>query len=1018
MAVVLAIGVALSTVIAGTASAHDERVVTEPERTGYPDYRDTGPSVVVCKANSADLIRALPAPVRERNLGLLERCRFNHIQQAVNWVEHEGETGTRIQVLPGVYREEPSRQARAERHGAPLDRPDLAETCARIAEDTDHGDEALTYEEQLTCPHLENLVAVLGDSSPEDDSVGCDSRLCDLQIEGTGTRPYDVVVDGEFDTFLNGLRADRTSGLYLSNFATQHFEFNGIYLIETSGATVDRVEGSFNHEYGFLSFVSFVRYQNCGGQANGDSAIYPGASPNVLAGSGLISRQEQPEFSTEVRNCRSHHNALGYSGTTGNSVHAYRNEFDHNSTGLATDSLFPDHPGTPQNHALWEENLFHSNNVNYVARHAQQGRCTGPLDERDYEDGAVCPAVPLPVGTGLFIAGGNFNWVDGNDFYDNWRQGTYQLWVPAELREQEPVPDAHLRDVCGPDGDQPCPPQETSHWNTYSGNRMAGNVAQGTTQPNGADFGWDLEGQGNCWARSGDRANTSAAGEVTYSGIDTTIVQEDLPAFPGCREREATYSPVSTNALEAGCIEYDPSDNPDPAGCDWFDPLPAPDGRQPAAPTLERLAQGGPVGDSVLASQEGYPTGAPTVVLAAAEEPAEALAAAPLAHARGGPVLLTSGDRLDAGTAEEIERLGATSAVLVGDRESLSPRLAADLRRMGFGGDDIQRLGGSGPAGTAAEIASSMTATDAFVVARDDWRDAGTVGSVAALLERPILLSGRDSLPGPTGDVLARGDIEAVDVVGGSGAVSDGVVDDLSTRLDDVERIGGSDRYEISLNVARFALQAGADPTELWLAGGDDAATGAAGSAAAVDEGVMLLAGDGIGGTPTETWLNGTPNHPEGGATVADILEQVRILGDTSQVGSGVTRDLEDHYGASPGDARGDRSSGAPLWHARMHGEATGSAEVQRAVTGATTLRLRASGLDPGETYTATVQRRSCDADSRPLTFDGGEELGAEVTADAHGVAIADRTVYSSAEAPGSVALRHGGSRVACADLG
>ena len=58
------------------------------------------------------------------------------------------------------------------------------------------------------------------------------------------------------------------------------------------------------------------------------------------------------------------------------------------------------------------------------------------MEERGYIDGTVCPVIPTPVGTGVLIAGGNFNSTDHNWIYDNWRYGTMQFWVPAPLRDE------------------------------------------------------------------------------------------------------------------------------------------------------------------------------------------------------------------------------------------------------------------------------------------------------------------------------------------------------------------------------------------------------------------------------------------------------------------------------------------------------------------------------------------------------------------------------------------------------
>ncbi len=73
-------------------------------------------------------------------------------------------------------------------------------------------------------------------------------------------------------------------------------------------------------------------------------------------------------------NCHSHDNLLGYSGTAGNSVWAHDNVFTENTVGVATDSAFPNHPGLPQNHALFERNVIGDNNLDYY-RHVRDGTC-------------------------------------------------------------------------------------------------------------------------------------------------------------------------------------------------------------------------------------------------------------------------------------------------------------------------------------------------------------------------------------------------------------------------------------------------------------------------------------------------------------------------------------------------------------------------------------------------------------------------------------------------------------------
>jgi hypothetical protein len=478
--IALAAVLAVSTAVAlpGSVKAHRERPTEVPSGAGsVPVYREGGPTLVVCKPDSARRLQPLPDGLREANGRLLGRCRFRHIQAAVDAVT---EPGTRILVLPGVYREEPS-----------LEPP--APACAALA-----GQQLLGYEDHRRCPNLQNLIAVLGDG-PDADRA-CDGRLCALQIEGTGAGPEDVVVDGEFAK-QHVMRADRADGIYLRNFTVQRAGFTGVYVIETDGFAIDRLLGRWTDEYGFLTFSSdHGLYTGCEAYGNGDAGIYPGSAADVGG----------DRWAIEVRHCRSHHNTLGYSGTAGNSVWVHDNEFFENATGMATDSLFPNHPGLPQNSARFERNRVWSNNADYF-RYRRDGTCKRPSAERGYERGVVCPLVAAPVGTGILIAGGNGNVVTDNWIWDNWRAGTMLLWAPAPARGEL----------------DPSKLFDTSHGNRFVANRM-GLAPDGGLAVNGVDFWWDEEGSANCWS-----ANVSGAASPS----------SDPAALPSCDEPAAAFSP-------------------------------------------------------------------------------------------------------------------------------------------------------------------------------------------------------------------------------------------------------------------------------------------------------------------------------------------------------------------------------------------------------------------------------------------------------------------------------------------
>lgn len=521
----------------GSAHAHEERPTSFPDGTGnVPVYRplkerDAHPMRVVCKKGSAERIRSIDdRKLRRINKDLLGDCEFHLIQKAIDSVTRPGTT---IYLLPGHYRERPNR-----------DKPN----CAKEPDQSggEQGAPVLSYRQQRKCPHAQNLIGIFGDDHPRDGKRRCDAAVCDLQLEGTGQKPGDVMITGGFNkkgnfTKLNGIRGDRSDGLYVKNFTIELFEFNALYILETDGFVIDDVVGRYNDEYAFLTFASdHGLYKNCEGYRNGDSALYPGSASDLNADNPETGPLDR--FAIEIKNCKAHHNALGYSGTAGNSVYVHDSEFYKNATGVVTDSVFPDHPGLPQDHGWYEDNSIHSNNVNFYGRYVHSGVCDKKPSKRGYRKGTVCPVIPAPVGTGMMIAGGNNNFVHMNEVFDNWRNGVMLFGVPAAVRGE---PEKGL---------------DTSHDNHYVDNvfGFAGDVAD----PNGLDVWWDDQGLGNCW-----QGNTSSHGEVTSNTLLPT-------GLPDCDSGGSDNPSETQKTLSlAPCVTYDRNDPElrDPPGCDWFD---------------------------------------------------------------------------------------------------------------------------------------------------------------------------------------------------------------------------------------------------------------------------------------------------------------------------------------------------------------------------------------------------------------------------------------------------------------
>ena len=480
------------------------------------------------------------------NLKLLTRCRYKSIQMAVN----RSRNNDRVVVMPGLYTEPRSRR-----------KPTNDAKCAHLKTRNDEGSaEALSYAYQYTCPNDQNLIAVMGrrpgsgsdPAEPHDDRHGIPNLgpciRCNLQIEGTGVSPDDVIVDAgrvasgdgaPIDPVKDvGIRADRADGFVLRKMKFRHAAEHNIYVLESDGYRLEYFKTYYAGEYGVLTFVEdHGLMRHCDAAGHGDAALYPGAS----AETGEQTVEPDQRYNQEVRQCDMHHSAAGWSGTSGNAVWVHHNDFYDNALGLTTDVFTASgHPGFPSDSLLIEHNNFFSNNFN------------------PYQEGSdVEPTVPFPVGTGMWIAGGNNMTVRHNRFWDNWRRGTMLFAVPDAF-------------VCGPaTGNEQAGCDEsqvsTSHRNRFHENTM-GIDPQGRRDPNGTDFWWDhfLNNMNNCWY-----------GNVGKDGnAESVTTDPPQPLMPSDCASSRGLGLAPHNEAELGeCLLSIEADRED---CTWFRTPPEP----------------------------------------------------------------------------------------------------------------------------------------------------------------------------------------------------------------------------------------------------------------------------------------------------------------------------------------------------------------------------------------------------------------------------------------------------------
>ena len=170
--------------------------------------------------------------------------------------------------MPGKYLESASRA-----------KPTNDPSCAQYKETSDDGQGAATFRYQVKCPNDQNLIYLQGraltdkpvPNPPRENRRGIPDEgpcvRCNVQIEGSGAKPEDVVIDlakdakaklrGPSDPLKEvGIRVDRADGTVIRNLTAAHAAEHGIYVHETDGYLITHVKFFYNKEYGGLMFAS------------------------------------------------------------------------------------------------------------------------------------------------------------------------------------------------------------------------------------------------------------------------------------------------------------------------------------------------------------------------------------------------------------------------------------------------------------------------------------------------------------------------------------------------------------------------------------------------------------------------------------------------------------------------------------------------------------------------------------------------------------------------------------------
>ncbi|HEX6139729.1 MAG TPA: cell wall-binding repeat-containing protein [Candidatus Limnocylindria bacterium] len=197
---------------------------------------------------------------------------------------------------------------------------------------------------------------------------------------------------------------------------------------------------------------------------------------------------------------------------------------------------------------------------------------------------------------------------------------------------------------------------------------------------------------------------------------------------------------------------------------------------------VSRIAGADRYATAALVSQAHFAAGTAVAYVATGANFPDALAGSAAAGLENGPTLLVKPAAVPAATAAELQRLHPARIVILGSSAIVSDGVAQALA--GLTGAAVSRIYGADRYGTAVNLSRSNYAANGpstvFVATGSAFPDGLAASPVAGSLPGPLLLVPTYSLPSAVASELQRLAPDRVVVLGGSGAVSDGVVNAIN----------------------------------------------------------------------------------------------------------------------------------------------------------------------------------------------------------------------------------------------
>lgn len=234
--------------------------------------------------------------------------------------------------------------------------------------------------------------------------------------------------------------------------------------------------------------------------------------------------------------------------------------------------------------------------------------------------------------------------------------------------------------------------------------------------------------------------------------------------------------------------------------------------------SVERVAGANRYATAASVSRQFFSPNVPVAVVATGWNFPDGLAAGPAADQLGGPVLFVTPTNIPSVTRTELVRLKPQRIIVVGGTSVISSAVRAELDTLTAG--PATRVSGVSRYDTAAALSAHAFpggANIAYLATGASFPDALAGGPAAGIQGAPMLLTSRTRLNSATRAELLRLNPDRVMLLGGTGAISNAVANEIA-QFATVERVSGSDRYQTALAISQRVF--GTDRPGVMLATG------------------------------------------------------------------------------------------------------------------------------------------------------------------------------------------------------